>query len=402
MKFHYKASDPRGKIIEGKLDASSSYEVLNSLAQKGLRPISIKLAKNFDIDFKKIFESGITVEDKVFLTKYLYLMLKGGTDLFGAINILIQDFNKPILKSILIEIRNTLEKGQPFYITFAKYPKHFSSVFTSLVKAGEVSGNLETVFYNLSISLKKEQELRSKIQSAFVYPIILLSMATVLILLLVTFALPKIGGIFTTAGFDIPFFSQIVFATGNFINDWKMIVFPGILALIIASWYFFTKTLSGRKLIARIISKIPVVNKLLKQMALQRFAATFSSLMKAGLPILDALEITAESVGSEELRQVLLRISRDGLAKGLTIGQAFHQEPYFPGTVTNLISVSEKAGHTEEILKTLAVFYESEIEGQVKNIVTFIEPMLLLFMGLVIGGIALAVIVPVYQLVGGM
>jgi type IV pilus assembly protein PilC len=402
MRFHYKASDPRGKIIEGKIDALDSYEVLNSLAQKGLRPISIKLAKKFDLDFKKIFERGITVEDKVFLTKYLYLMLKGGTDLFGAINILIQDFNKPILKSILIEIRKTLEMGQPFYVTFAKYPKHFSNVFTSLVKAGEVSGSLESVFYNLSITLKKEQELRNKIQSAFIYPIILLSMASVLILLLVTFALPKIGSVFSTAGFEMPFFSKVVFETGFFINDWKMIVFPGLIALAVSTWYLSTRTLSGRKLIARFISKIPVVNKLLKQMALQRFAATFSSLMKAGLPILDALEITADAVGSEELKQVLLRISREGLAKGLTIGQAFHKEPYFPGTVTNLISVSEKAGHTEEILKTLATFYESEIEGQVKNIVTFIEPILLLFMGLVIGGIALAVIVPVYQLVGGM
>lgn len=402
MKFHYIASDPTGRIIEDNYDAQNSYDVLNFLAKKGLRPISIKVARNIDINFKKFFGQKITIEDKIFLTKYLSLMLKAGTDLFKAITILIQDFEKPVLKALLIEIGNTLEKGQPFYVTFSKYPRYFSTVFVSLIKAGEVSGNLEEVFYNLSVSLQKDQELYGRVKSAFIYPIILMSVSALILLLLVSFALPKVADVFLKSGFKVPLFSKIVFAVGLFVNDYKLIIFSGIFVLVVSLWYFFSKTVPGRQIVSRFINKTPLVNKVMKEMALQRFASTLASLMKAGLPILDSLEITADSVGSEELRQALLRISREGVAKGLTIGEAFRKEPYFPMTITNLIAVSEKAGHTEDILNTLAEFYTTEIDGQVKNLVAFLEPILLLVIGVIIGTIALAVIVPVYQLVGGM
>ena len=402
MKFHYVASDSTGRIIEDNFEALNSYDVLNFLAKKGLRPISIKVSRNIDISFQKFFGQSITIEDKIFLTKYLSLMLRAGTDLFKAITILIQDFEKPVLKALLIEIRNTLEKGQPFYITFSKYPKYFSNVFTSLIKAGEVSGNLEEIFHSLSVSLQKDQELYGRVRSAFIYPIILISVSALILLLLVSFALPKVADVFMKSGFKVPMFSKIVFTVGLFTNDYKMIIFPGLFILIIILYYFFAKTIPGRQIVSRFINKTPLVNKVMKEMALQRFASTLASLMKAGLPILDSLEITADAVGSEELRQSLLRISREGVAKGLTIGEAFRKEPYFPMTITNLIAVSEKAGHTEDILNTLAEFYTTEIDGRVKNLVSFLEPILLLGIGVIIGTIALAVIVPVYQLVGGM
>ena len=148
----------------------------------------------------------------------------------------------------------------------------------------------------------------------------------------------------------------------------------------------------------RFIDKIPVVKNVLKQLAFQRFASTLSSLLKAGLPILDALEITASTVGSEELKNSLVRISREGIAKGLTIGEAFRREAVFPRVIVNLMAISEKAGHIEDILNTLAGFYEAEAETSVKTMVTFLEPALLLIMGLVIGTIALAIILPIYQL----
>lgn len=388
--------------MEDNFEAENSYDVLSFLAKKGLRPISIKIIKTSDISFKKFFGQKVTIEDKIFLTKYLALMLRAGTDLFKAITILIQDFEKPVLKALLMEVRNTLEKGQPFYLTFAKYPKYFSNVFVSLIKAGEVSGNLEQVFFNLSISLQKDQELYGRIKSAFVYPVILVSVAGLILLLLVSFALPKVANVFLQSGFKVPIFSQIVFTVGLFMNDYKLIIFPLIFVSAISLYYFLAKTLPGKRIVSRIISKTPILDKVIKEMALQRFASTLASLMRAGLPILDSLEITADSVGSAELRDALLRISREGIAKGLTIGEAFRKEPFFPMTITNLIAVSEKAGHTEEILNTLSEFYTTEIDGRVKNLVAFLEPILLLGIGVIIGTIALAVIVPVYQLVGGM
>ena len=156
----------------------------------------------------------------------------------------------------------------------------------------------------------------------------------------------------------------------------------------------------GAALFWRMITKVPIVGTLIKKIAIQRFATTLSSLMKAGISIVDSLEITADVVGNEDLKGVLKRVTRDGITKGLTIGDAFKREPYFPRTVSNLIAISEKAGHLDSILVTLANFYEEDVLATVGILVSIIEPVLLMFIGTVIGGIALAILVPIYQLAG--
>ncbi len=402
MRFHYTASDQNEKIVEGDADAQSPDEVLMFLAGRGLKPVSIKTYKAGEeaLVGQSLFGETIGIADKIFLTKYLSLMLRAGTDLFRAIDILIRDFDKRILKALLIEIRSALEKGQPFYATFAKYPRFFSPVFVNLVKAGEASGNLESVFDNLSTALSKEQDLRNRIRAALVYPAILLCLSILILLLLVTFSLPKIAAVFSGTGYNPPLFSKIVFAVGLFLNSYAAIIFPGLAIAAFMAWFFLFKLEANRRILLRIAARLPVVGKGLKGMALQRFASTLASLIKAGLPIVEAIEITADAAGSEELRASLKRIAREGIAKGLTVGEAFRKEAAFPLVVTNLIAVSEKAGHTEDILKTLADFYESEIDSSVKNLVSFVEPVLLLGIGLMIGGIALAIVVPIYQLVG--
>ena len=214
MKFHYIASQSNGKVVEGDINAGSAEEVLQFLASKGLRPISIKIRKSVDISGMKFFGQTITVSDKVFLTRYLSLMLKAGTDLYKAIDILIKDFDKPVLKALLTEIRINLEKGSPFYLTFSKYPRHFSSVFVNLIKAGEKSGNLTEVFDNLSVSLEKEKELKNKVRSALIYPIILLVMSFLMLLLLVTFAIPRIANVFLSIGSAIRIVAEYPFLAG--------------------------------------------------------------------------------------------------------------------------------------------------------------------------------------------
>ena len=399
MKYHYVASQPDGKVVEGEVDVQGPSEVLQILSSQGLRPVSVKPV-GFALGSTELFGGKVTLSDKVFLSKYLALMLKVGTDLLKAINILIDDFDKPAMKRILVEIRQSLEQGKPFYSTFAKYPKVFSQVFVSLIRSGEASGNLDTVFQNLSTSLEKEEELNNKIRSALVYPAMLLALSFIMVIFLVTFALPKVSQMFETGGFDPPVFSVVVFAVGNFIGDYILILAPLFVIALISAWYFFFKTLTGKKMFYRFINFVPIVRTIVKKIALQRFARTLASLMRSGLPIIQSLEITAETVGHEELKQGLLRISREGISKGLTIGDAFKREPSFPKTVTNLIAVSERAGHVEDVLDTLADFYESEIDVSVKTLISFIEPTMLLVLGLAIGTIALAIIVPIYQLVG--
>lgn len=402
MKFHYTASKPTGEIIESDTEAASYEEVLQFLTGKGFRPISIKALRAAELGKKMFFGQAISVADKIFLTRYLSLMLRAGTDLFSAINVLISDFDRPALKALLIEVRTNLEKGNPFYVTFAKYPQYFSETYVNLVKSGEASGNLIEVLDGLSVSLAKEQALRSKISSAFVYPVILLVMSFLVVLLLATFAIPRVADVFLSTGATPPFFSRIVFNTGIFLSKNAAAVFPFVAVLAVGGWYFLAKTFIGRKLLYTLGSRLPFIRKVMEQYALQRFSVTFGLLLKAGIPIINVLEITADAVGFQVFKESLRRISREGVAKGLTLGEAFRREPAFPQVVTNLIAVSEKAGHTEEVLSTLASFYESEVDAVIKNFVAFIEPVLLLFIGLLIGSIALAVIVPIYQLASGI
>jgi len=399
MRYHYTAAQATGKMVEGEIDAGTPSQVLEWMAGQGLKPISIKGITAEQGKGIQLFAQKITLTDKVFLTKYLALMLKVGTDLFRAIDILIGDFDKPVLKAFLVEIRESLSQGKSFYTTFAKYPQYFSTVIVNLIKAGEKSGNLESVFGDVSDNLEKDQELQNRVKAALIYPIILVGVALLVLTLMVVFVLPRIANVFSQTGVEPPLFSRIVFAIGLFFGKYSYIVIPFFIACGVFFWYFFFKNKLGRQTRERIIARLPVVKNIVQQLAIQRFASTFASLLRAGLPIIEALEITAGAVGSEELREALLRIGKDGIAKGLTVGEAFRRETYFPRVVTNLIAISEKAGHMEEVLETLSDFYASEVDASVKILVSFLEPVLLLSLGAVIGLIALAVIVPIYQLV---
>jgi type IV pilus assembly protein PilC len=400
MKFHYTATTTENRMVEGNADAASTVELLALLASRNLKPISIKQTKDATtVQTKGIVHASISVNDKIFLTKYLAIMLKVGIDLFQAVNILISDFKQPGLRALLSEIRDNLERGQPFYTTFQKYPRYFSNVFFNLVKAGEASGNLDSVMDNLSTAYTKEKELRGKIRGALVYPILLFVMSIGILILLTTFALPKLANVFSGSEFKPPLFTRVVFGVGLYINDHIFILLGALAALIIGA-IITLRTTGGRNFFNRIMLATPIIKKIKYNLALRRFADTLSSLLKAGVPIIDALRITADTVGHPHLGASLHRIAEEGIARGVTLGDAFRRETTFPLVVTNLVAISEKAGHLDEILETLSRFYESEIDASIKSAITFIEPMLLLFIGVVIGGIALAIIVPIYQLVG--
>ncbi len=401
MKFHYVAYDKDGRKLEDDFIAEATSEVIHYLTNKGLKPVSIEAQKATAADpSRRVFGQKITINDKIFLTKYLALMLKVGTDIFKAIDILIHDFNKPVLKSLLVEVRTNLEKGQPLYTTFARYPHYFSAVFINLIKAGESSGNLEQAFADLNVSLEKEKDLKGKIKAALIYPLLLLGLSFVILIFLITFALPKIAAVFEGGGIQPPVFSRIVFAVGLYLGNHIVIIIPSIVAVLALIAIFFLKMSLGKKVLAYLGARLPVFKGVVERVALQRFATTLSSLMKSGLPILNSLEITAGAVNHAGIRHALERIAREHIPKGITLGESFRREPAFPSVVSNLIGISERTGHLDEILQTLSGFYEAEVESSLKTLVAFIEPMLLLVIAVVVGTIALSIIVPIYQLVG--
>lgn len=402
MKFHYVATTKEGKTVSGEIEANATADVLVQLGAKGLRPVSIERrgAGGGIASAKKVFGQAITVADQIFLTRYLGLMLKVGVDLFRVIDILINDFEKPAMKAFLTELKSGLEKGEPFYLAFARYPDYFSSVFVNLVRAGELSGNLDFVFENLSASLEREQALRGRIRAALVYPIILFVLATAILFFLVTFALPKIANVFLSTGVTPPLFSRVVFTAGLFIADYIWIVLGAFAVFFGGGVLFFTRTASGRRARAFILARLPIFRTVFHKISLQQFASTLAALMRSGLPILESLRVVGDVVGYPPMKEALRRIADEGVQKGVGLGESFRREPAFPFVVSNLISVSEKAGHTSEVLETLAKFYDTEIDSALKTLVSLVEPIMLLMIGGIVGLIALSIIIPIYQLVG--
>ncbi len=396
MLFHYVAADTTGQMTEGDLEGNDLQDALHWLAGKGLRPVSVK-----PVEEKKRFLFGtgkINTSDKVFLTKYLALMLRVGTDLMSAINILIDDFDKPAVRVFLLEVRENLSKGRPFYETFAAYPKTFSPTFISLVRAAEKSGNLQKTFEDLSASLEKDAELQSHVRSALIYPAVLVLIASAILTFLVTYALPKVAGVFSSSGIQPPTFSRIVFGVGLFIGSNLYIIAPTVIIVLAALVWFVWKTLTGKRLFDDLMMHTPFIRSIYEELAMQRMASTMSSLLSAGLPINQTIVIAADTVGVRNYRDALMRITTDGLEKGLTIGEAFKRETVFPKVVTNLVAISERAGHLEEVLDTLAQFYAANVDSNITALVSLLEPMMLLAMGVMVAIIALSIIVPIYQL----
>ncbi len=397
MLYHYIASDASGKIVESEIDADDLKQALQLLAGKALHPVSVKPLREAKNIFTFFF-SRITLTDKVLLCKYFSLMLRVGTDLLSAINILIADFEKPAVRNFLLEVRDNLTKGQPFYKTFESHKKYFSTTFVNLIRAGEISGNLQQTFEDLSTSLIRESELKSKIRSALVYPIVLLATTLGIVVFLVTFALPKIANVFNEGGMTPPLFSRVVFGIGLFLGKYIVVLLGGFLFLAAAAVYFYLRTKTGKRVADIILIRTPLIRALSKEIAIQRLSATMSSLIKAGLPIIETIRIAASAAGLDSFRYSLFRIADEGLSKGLTVGEAFKREAVFPKIFTNLIVISERAGHLEEVLATVADFYASSVESKINALVALLEPALLLLMGLLVATIALAIIIPMYQL----
>lgn len=399
MLFHYVAADEAGALAEGEYEADTLNDVLRFLGGKQLRPVSVKPMQQVKIGFVKgLFGGSINTSDKVFIAKYLALMLRVGTDLLSAINILILDFDKPAVRNFLLEVRDDLSKGQPFYTAFARHPKEFSPTVINLIQAAEESGSLQKTFESLSVSLEREAEIRGKVKAAMIYPIVLLCMAGAILTFLVTYALPKVANVFSQSGINPPWFSRIVFTVGLFLGANILIILPATLIAIGLFVWVVTKTEPGKRSFSRMLGSLPLVRTVYEELAIQRMASTISSLMRAGLPIVRTITVAAETVGMDSYREALLRIANEGLAKGVTIGEAFRRETVFPKMVSNLVSISEQAGHLDEVLDTLSQFYESNIDANIKALVSLLEPAMLLAMGIMVGVIALSIIVPIYQL----
>lgn len=400
--YLYEAIDEKGVLFKAEMQASSKDEVIDFLMRQRLTPISVfekgKIEGQRLASFLDIFQT-ISPLDKILLTKHLSAVLKAGLSLREALEIMIADAENPILRIVLTLAKNNLEKGQPLSSAFAAYPRYFSDVFVGMIRAGEASGTLDKTLDQLGGQMLRDYDLIKKTKGAMVYPVILLTGSVALVVFLLTFVLPKLATAFSRSGVQLPLATRIFLGVGNIFSKSPIITF-GLLFAIVGFLVYFYTTPAGKRFFVSLLWKIPIFKNLMKKLALVRFTRTLQNLLSSGMNIIESLDITASSVSNDMYKEFILNVKED-LRKGAPLTEAFKKNPdLFPGILTNMMAVGERTGTLESILKTMADFYDEEVDRTLKNLVSLMEPLMLLVMGVVVGGLAISILIPIYQMVG--
>lgn len=402
MIFIYEAYNNEKRIIRGEYEGASRDEVIDYLTKRDLSPISVDAlhapGKGKGILSIQFFDS-IGPVDIMFLVRNLSATVKAGLSIVEALDILIADAEKASVKRILQEVQALIKNGQTLSKGFERYANLFPPIFLGMLRAGEMSGQLDKTLVELSKYLSKEYNLRSKVKSALMYPVILLVASSGVVTLLLMFVLPRLTKAFASSGIKLPFITKV------FLGLSSMLTFSFVLDLIVLVfllWFFFyfRSTRMGKRFFFFIISHMPVASDLIKKIALVRFARTFGNLLGSGISAVESLDLSSNSIGNEVYTKAIQSASTD-IKNGIPLSSALTKFPdLFPRLLVSLIIVGERTGTLHDILGTFADFYEEEVDNKLKDLTAILEPALLLLMGLLVGAIAVSIILPIYQLVG--
>lgn len=403
MQYHYEASDSAGVITRGEFEAASKEAAIEHLVKRNLIPLKLEqkglAAGGSRINLKASLFEKITPLDRILFVRNLSATLKAGLNIIEALDILIVDAKKNMVKEFLIKAKLNLQSGHPLSATFYSQKKFFPPIFVGMLRTGEASGNLDKTLNELSRYLTREYNLKRRIGSALAYPVVLLTASIAVILLLMIFVLPRLTKTFRQSGADFPLITKI-FLKGSEIISYSpildLIVFIGLVSFFV----YFKKTPLGQRLFLKLFFRIPVTRELIKKVALVRFTRTLGSLVASGTSIIESLELAADAVSNDVYKKAILKVVKQ-VKSGVPFSRALEGYPdLFPHFLTSLVVVGERTGTMDYILKTFADFYDDEFGHTLKNFTTFLEPVLLLFMGIVIGAVALSILLPIYQLVG--
>lgn len=401
MIFIYEVYNKDGAIVRGEYEAVTREEVVEYLLRRDLTPISVEPLHGGrrSLDLSLTFFENITSVDILFLVRNLSATIKAGLSVVEALDILIADSEKKIMKNTLQEVQAVVKNGQTLSVGFEKYANLFPPVFLGMLRAGEISGQLDRTLSELGHYLSKEFALRSKVKSALMYPIILLIASAGVVSLLLIFVLPRLTKAFESSGVKLPFVTKFFLGLSSMLTYSFLLDF-GVLIFLIWFFIFFRTTRMGKKFFLWLISHIPVAKELVKKVALVRFTRTLGNLMASGLSAVGSLDSCAHSIGNQRYEMAIMAVIED-VKNGLAISEALTKFPeLFPRLLVSLVVVGERTGTLSEILVTFSDFYEEDVDNKLKDLTAVLEPILLLIMGVLVGSIAFSIILPIYQLVG--
>jgi type IV pilus assembly protein PilC len=407
--YSFTAKDPKGKTISGTMQADSQGDVVFELRKKNLIPVSIQAGSG-----KKKLSAGLSVgkrgkenawmkakpkaglQDVVLFTRQLSTMLSAGIPMLESLEILADQTENPGFKRALKGVVEDVRTGQDFSNACAKYPSCFSDIYVSMIRAGEVSGQIDVILERLAEYVEAAQRLKNEIKSAMTYPVISLVLVIGIAAFLMIGIVPQFKPVFESLEVDLPGLTQVVMDAAFFCkNNWYLMLGGGVAAFFALMAY--KKTPKGAYVMDAFMLKMPIFGPLFQKVAIARFSRTFSTLIKSGVPILAAMEIVSETAGNRVIKEAVEN-AQESVKQGDTLSDPLAESPIFPPMVTKMIGIGERSGSLETLLEKIAVFYDEQVETSVKSLTSMIEPIMIAFMGFIVGGIVLAVFLPIFKL----
>ncbi len=402
--FQYTARDKAGNSTTGVMEANNRQDLAQKLRDKGLVPTSIvdgkgakKAASRRRIAIPGVVKAKrVRADEMVLFTRSLATMVNSGLPLLQGIDIMVEQTENMNFKAVLTQVGQDIEAGLTFSDALKKHPRAFNELYSSMVRAGEASGNLDGILLQLAEYLEATEKLKREVKSAMTYPVIALVIVVLIAGGLLLFIVPKFKDIFDGLGSTLPAPTRMLILMSNLIRHYVLIVIGALIAFFVAFRYYVS-TPMGRFQFDLVKLKVPVFGPLFRKVAVSRFARTMSTLTRSGVPVLSALEIVERTIGNEVIARAI-KGSQTSIKAGATISDPLARSGVFPLMVTRMIDVGERTGSLDELLTKISEFYDQQVEATIASLTSLIEPMLILFLGVVVGGMVLALFMPIFQL----
>lgn len=398
MLFHYKILNKEGKKVEGTMESKDKFSLYHTLKEDGSTVISaeeVKEKKGITFGSFSLF-GGIKTHDKIVFARNLSKMIEAGLSMTRALSIL-EKQSKSQFKKVLHDLNDSLSRGNTLSDSMKNHPKVFSSLFVSMVRAGEESGNLSLSLQNVSQQMEKSYQLTKKIKGALMYPIIIITLMVIIGVLMMVYMVPTLTATFIGLGIKLPLSTRIIIAISDFLKDYFLFVILGTILFGVGT-YLFSKTPRGKRIIDFFILHMPIIGNIVKQVNSARTARTLSSLLSSGVDIVVAIGVTKDVVQNSYYKNILDK-AEGAIQKGEQISNILSEnENLYPPLVGEMVSVGEETGKIGEMLSSVAVFYEDEVDQKTKDMSTIIEPILMVIIGIGVGFFAISMLGPTYSL----
>jgi type IV pilus assembly protein PilC len=394
--FEWSGKTARGNIESGEITANSREEVIGQLRKRNISATLVRAKEKKSI-FSMSFGGGVKDKDIVIFTRQFATMIDAGLPLVQALEILSTQVENKFLAKTLTVVKSDVESGSTYADALRKHPKAFTGLYANMVAAGESGGILDTILNRLAAYIEKAMKLKKKVKGAMVYPVVVSTIAVLVIAIIMVFVVPTFAKMFTTLGGVLPLPTQIVMKMSHFLAG-----MGGLILLILIVGFFVglaqvRKTERGRAVTDTIILKLPIFGVLLRKVAIAKFTRTLSTLISSGVPILDGLEITAKTAGNKVVEYAVMDV-RKAVSEGKTLAEPLMKAKVFPPMVTHMIAVGESTGALDTMLGKIADFYDDEVDNAVANLTSMMEPMLMVFLGGAVGFIVVAMYLPIFRI----